>query len=58
MGYYKLYWDGRDDAGNLLPPGMYAYALTEDDVSTQGARLYLYDRIWPEPNEIRFPTPD
>jgi hypothetical protein len=58
LGYYKLYWDGRDDGGNLLPPGMYAYQLTEDDMPTQGARLYLYRRIWPEPNEIRSPSPD
>jgi hypothetical protein len=58
LGYYKLYWDGRDDAGNLLAPGMYAYQLTEDGMPTQGARLYLYSRIWPEPNEIRFPSPD
>jgi hypothetical protein len=58
LGFYKLFWDGTDDAGNLLPPGMYAYSLTEDGMPTQGARLYLYARIWPEPNEIRFPNPD
>jgi len=55
FGYYKVYWDGRDDAGNVLPPGMYAYKLTENDAPTQGARLYLFPAIWPVPNEIRYP---
>jgi len=54
-GYYKLYWDGKDDAGNVLPPGMYAYKLTEGEAVTQGARLYLYQTIWPVPNEIKYP---
>jgi hypothetical protein len=57
LGYYKLFWDGTDDAGNLLPPGMYAYQLTQNGMPTQGARLYLYGRIWPEPNEISFAQP-
>jgi len=58
FGYYKVYWDGKDDAGNVLPPGMYAYRLTENESPTQGARLYLFPTIWPEPNEIRYPTPN
>src|SRR6266850_1849817 len=55
LGYYKVYWDGKDDTGNVLPPGMYAYKLTEGEVSTQGARLYLFREIWPQPNEIQYP---
>jgi hypothetical protein len=54
LGYTKVYWDGKDDAGNVLPPAMYAYALTEDYVPTQGARLYLFSEIWPRPNEIQY----
>ena len=56
LGYYKRYWDGKDDFGNVLPPGMYAYKLIADGVPQQGARLYLFSTIWPQPNEIRYPT--
>ena len=34
---------------------MYAYKLTEGEAVTQGARLYLYQTIWPVPNEIKYP---
>jgi len=55
-GYHWWYWDGRDDAGKMLPPGTYAYRI--DDGRTNklihSAFIYLYpDGIWPAPNEIR-----
>jgi hypothetical protein len=51
-GEYELYWDGKDDAGRSLPRGMYAYVLSIDGKLIHGSRLYLYDTIWPVPNEI------
>ena len=29
-GQYSIPWDGRDEAGNLLPPGLYAIRLRLD----------------------------
>jgi hypothetical protein len=54
-GYYWWYWDGKDDEGNLLPPGMYAYRIDDSRTNSQvhAAQTYLYpDGIWPVPNEL------
>ncbi len=59
-GYYWWYWDGKDDEGNLLPPGMYAYRIDDEDRNSviHAALLYLYpDGIWPIPNELRKSPP-
>jgi hypothetical protein len=53
-GYYWWYWDGKDDKGNILPPGMYAYRVDDGKEVIHVAYLYLYpDGIWPLPNEVR-----
>lgn len=55
-GYYWWYWDGKDDEGNLLPPGMYAYRIDAgaEEELIHTAFMYLYpDSIWPLPNEWR-----
>lgn len=55
-GYYWWYWDGKDDQGNLLPPGMYAYRIDDGRTNSviHSALIYLYpDGIWPLPNELR-----
>ena len=31
-GYYRLYWDGRDDAGHAAASGVYLYRLMADEV--------------------------
>ena len=53
-GYYWWYWDGKDDQGNLLPPGMYAYRIDSKKGLIHTALTYLYpDVIWPLPNELK-----
>ena len=59
-GYYWWYWDGKDDNGNLLPPGMYAYRIDDETKNSviHAALLYLYpNSIWPLPNELRKSPP-
>lgn len=55
-GMYWWYWDGRDDSGQKCPRGMYSYLITEDGVAW-GTNLYLYDKMWPVPNEVRAGIP-
>ena len=55
-GYHWWYWDGKDDQGNLLTPGMYAYRIDDgrNKKLIHTALIYLYpDGIWPLPNEMR-----
>ncbi len=54
-GFYKFYWDGRDDSGRLLPVGMYAYKAAFAGEVVHGERIYLYSEIWPRPNELNDP---
>ena len=37
-GTYAIGWDGRDDAGALVPPGVY-YARLRIDTDTEGAGI-------------------
>lgn len=60
LGAYWWYWDGRDDAGNKCPAGMYSWKVTGEvgessmwKYKTYGEGLYLFDSIWPQPNEIQ-----
>ena len=60
-GYYHWYWDGKDDQGKILPPGMYAYRIDTNNGKDiiHVAYLYLYpDGVWPLPNELRTSAPD
>ena len=50
-GWYEFFWNGKDDSGELLPSGMYSYRLGFDGKVVNGERLYLFDGIWPVPNE-------
>jgi hypothetical protein len=50
-GFYEFFWNGRDDGGRLLPSGMYSYRLGFNGSVVNGERLYLFDVIWPVPNE-------
>ena len=34
-GHYTMYWDGRDQAGNLVPPGLYVVELNVDTETEQ-----------------------
>src|SRR5262249_16313503 len=43
-GERSLVWDGRDDAGRSLPPGLYTVRLLVDGVSTRAARNVLLMR--------------
>jgi hypothetical protein len=43
-GAYALTWDGTDESGNLVPPGVYA-ALIRVDANTDGARLSRGDLL-------------
>ncbi len=52
FGMHTWYWDGRGDAGERLPPGMYGFLVSEGG-EQWGTSLYLFDGIWPVPNEIR-----
>ena len=59
-GTYWWYWDGKDDNGKICPVGMYAYKVTGEvgegiyhQSDEFGERLYLFDHIWPVPNETR-----
>ena len=38
-GRYAIEWDGRDDAGRLVPPGQYVYAVTLDADTGEDRRL-------------------
>ncbi|HVR73690.1 MAG TPA: hypothetical protein VMT52_05135 [Planctomycetota bacterium] len=49
-GWYRFFWDGRDDAGAKLPVGMYAYRFLINGKIIHGERLYLFHELWPEPN--------
>jgi len=51
-GMYWWYWDGRDDEGERLPPGMYSF-LVEEGGKKWGTNLYLFGEIWPITNETR-----
>ncbi len=60
FGTYWWYWDGKDDEGNKCPVGMYSYKVTGEvgegmwhESNEFGERLYLFDHIWPVPNEIK-----
>ncbi len=60
-GYYWWFWDGKDDKGNICPPGMYAYRIdtNEGKEVIHVAYLYLYpDGIWPLPNNFRTSAPE
>lgn len=52
-GYYKWYWDGKNDDGHKLLPGMYSYKIIQKGAdpygndSNEGLRLYLFDKMWP-----------
>ena len=50
-GWYNFYWNGRDDAGVRVTPGMYAYKLSFGGKLFHGERLYLFSKLWPVPNE-------
>ena len=57
---YWWYWDGKDDLGNRCPVGMYSYKVTGEvgegmwhENDEFGERLYLFDHIWPVPNEVK-----
>jgi len=50
-GWYNFYWNGRDDAGVRVLPGMYAYKLSFAGKLFHGERLYLFSKLWPTPNE-------
>ena len=58
IGTYWWYWDGKDDNGNPCPVGFYSWKVTcevgESKMWTSdayGERMYLFDSIWPVPNE-------
>jgi hypothetical protein len=40
-GRYELRWDGRDDAGRSLPPGIYVYTLRRGDQAATDQLLLL-----------------
>ena len=50
-GWYEFFWNGKDDSGALLPSGMYSYRLSFNGAIVNGERLYLFDKLWPVPNE-------
>lgn len=53
-GYYRVYWDGRDDDGNICPANeMYSYRVFGSKPTAAAERLYLFPQIWPVPNEVR-----
>ena len=39
VGHYERDWDGRDDAGTLVPPGIYLYRINVDTDRDDGARV-------------------
>lgn len=58
IGTYWWYWDGRDDMGNKCPMGMYSWKVTGEVGESSmhfgdsyGEQIYLFDSIWPTPNE-------
>ena len=60
FGNYWWYWDGKDDLGKRCPVGMYSYKVTGEvgegmwhENNEFGERLYLFDHIWPVPNEVK-----
>ena len=40
-GCYAVYWDGRDENGNLLPSGVYVYQLVAEGVGTMRKKMML-----------------
>ena len=42
-GLAELFWDGRDDAGRLVPPGRYRYTFAARFLPLGTARLGTYD---------------
>ena len=42
VGNYEREWDGRDDAGEVVPPGIYLYRIEVDtDRDREAVRLGL-----------------
>jgi len=46
VGRHELHWDGRDDSGRLVPPGLYIYRFTAfgdgDDETQMGVVAVAY----------------
>lgn len=40
-GYYEIYWDGRDERGDILPSGVYLYQLKTTDKLLHNKMLLL-----------------
>lgn len=60
LGSYWWYWDGKNYNGKMCPVGMYSWKVTGEVGESSlykgneyGERLYLYENIWPVPNEVR-----
>ncbi len=52
IGYYTLYWNGRNDAGKRCEPNQMYYVRVGGQ-ARHVERLYLYPYLWPIPNETR-----